>query len=283
MTKKWIAITVLLFVVTCLLAWRLYASVLRFNAENDLAAVQPVQDIKQKIVQNKTLSRLATPVHRTPAEFAVIPENNVFSESRTREAKTDSSAVQETPPLTQKPILVGVTIVDNQKRASIIDPASSSQGRIRRSQVKRIGDVYRGYTITDIAPTHIVLQNGTRKEIIPLHEGSKKPQSGKTPILSTRVVSFGGGAITGGTPVVVAGASPAPAGRTVTPAGSRSGPGTGVQIGLGMPVASPQRPPSTNVTPTQPEQMQIPVTETDAQGRRIIRTPFGNIVRPNRE
>ena len=190
MTKKWIAITLLLFVVTGLLGWQLYVSVLRFNAENDLSKIQPVRDIKQKIVQDKSLPRSAPSVNRTPAEFAVVPENNVFSESRTREEKTDGAASLEPPPLTQKPILVGVSIVDNQKRASIIDPSNPAQGRNRRSQIKRIGDVYRGYTITDIAPNHIVLESGTRKEIIPLHEGSKRQQGGKTPILSTRVVSY---------------------------------------------------------------------------------------------
>ena len=255
MTKKWIAITLLLFVATGLLGWQLYVSVLRFNAENDLSKIQPVRDIKQKIVQDKSLPRSAPSVNRTPVEFAAVPENNVFSESRTREEKTDSAAALEPPPLTQKPILVGVSIVDNQKRASIIDPSSPAQGRNRRSQTKRIGDVYRGYTITDIAPNRIVLESGARKEIIPLHEGSKRQQAGKTPILSTRVVSIGGGTITGGTSVVVVGASPV-SGRTATAPASASASANISQPVVGsLPVAVPQRTPPTNVTPTQPAQL----------------------------
>jgi hypothetical protein len=275
MTKKWIAITLLLFVATGLLGWQLYVSVLRFNTENDLSKIQPVRDIKQKIVQDKSLPRSAPSVNRAPAEFAAVPENNVFSESRTREEKTDGTSSLEPPPLTQKPILVGVSIVDNQKRASIIDPSSPAQGRNRRSQIKRIGDVYRGYTITDIAPNRIILESGSRKEIIPLHEGSKRQQSGKTSILSTRVVSIGGGTVTGGAPVVIIGAGPA-SGRSGTAPVSASASGT--QPAGGYPVGVPQRTPPANVTPTP-----SPATETDAQGRRIIRTPFGNIVRPNRE
>ena len=281
MTKKWIAITLLLFVATGLLGWQLYVSVLRFNAENDLSKIQPVQDIKQKIVQDKSLPRSAPSVNRTPVEFAVVPENNVFSESRTREEKADSAAALEPPPLTQKPILVGVSIVDNQKRASIIDPSSPAQGRNRRSQTKRIGDVYRGYTITDITPNHIVLESGARKEIIPLHEGSKRQQGGKTSILSTRVVPIGGGTVTGGMPVMVVGASPV-SGRTVTtPVSASASANIPQPVVVGVPGAVQQRTPPTNVTPT--PQPQLPTTETDAQGRRIIRTPFGNIVRPNRE
>ena len=281
MTKKWIAITLLLFVATGLLGWQLYVSVLRFNAENDLSKIQPVRDIKQKIVQDKSLPRSTPSVNRTPVEFAVIPENNVFSESRTREDKADSAAALEPPPLTQKPILVGVSIVDNQKRASVIDPSSPAQGRNRRSQTKRIGDVYRGYTITDITPNHIVLESGARKEIIPLHEGSKRQQGGKTAILSTRVVPIGGGTVTGGMPVMVVGASPV-SGRTVTaPVSASTSVNITQPVAGSFPVAVPQRTPPTNVTPAQPAQLQVPTTETDAQGRRIIRTPFGNIVRPN--
>ena len=279
MTKKWIAITLLLFVVTGLLGWRLYNSVKEFNTENDLSQIQPVQDIKQKIAQDKSLPRLAPNVSRPSSEFAMVPENNLFSESRTREEKGDSAAANEPPALTQKPILVGVSIVDNQKRASVIDPASPSQGRNRRSQVKRIGDIYRGYTITDISPTHIVLESGTRKEIIPLHEGSKKQQSGKTPILSTRIVSIGGGTIAGGTPVVTVGASPVSQRTPVSVGGA----GGGAQPVAVLPGAAQQRASQTNVTPSQVIPPQVPATETDAQGRRIIRTPFGNIVRPNRE
>jgi hypothetical protein len=286
MTKKWIAITLLLFLVTALLGWQLYVSVKNFNAENDLSKIQPVPDIKQKILQDKPLPRSAQPVRRTAAEYSVIPDRNVFSESRSRsEDSTDGAASTDEPPLTPKPILVGTSIVDNQKRASIIDPTSSSQGRNRRSQIKRIGDVYRGYTITDITPNGIVLENGSRREIIPLHEGSKGQQSGKTPIVSTRVVSIGGGATTGSIPVFIAGgASPAPV-RTGTPAAPPSASATPprVQPVVAVPGAAPQRTTS-NVTPaTQTTLPQTQTIETDAQGRRIIRTPFGNIVRPNRE
>jgi len=289
MTKKWIAITLLLFVLTGLLGWRLYVSVKRFDAENDLSKIQPVQGIKQKIGQDKSLPRLTPSVSRAPSEFAMISENNLFSGSRTKEERTDGASAMEPPPLTQKPILVGVSIIDDQKRAYIIDPTSLSQGRIRRSQIRRIGDVYRGYTITDISTSHIVLESGTRKEIIPMHEGSKKQQPGKTPILSTslvNVVPIGGGPISGGMPVVVVGASPA-SGRISmgqSPAAVSVG---GAQPLGALPVGVPigvQRTTPSNVTPTtQPKQIQVPTTETDAQGRRIIRTPFGNIVRPNQE
>ena len=63
-------------------------------------------------------------------------------------------------------------------------------------QVKRIGDVYQGYQLTQINPDSIYLESGTSREIIPLHEGTKQLQGmGKTPITATQVVSIGTGSI----------------------------------------------------------------------------------------
>ena len=285
MTKKWIAITLLLLVITCLLGWQLRASVLRFNAENDLAKIQPIRDMKQKMVPENPLPQLAPLKKYNPSEFTVIPETNVFSESRTKEEKVEIAAPPEPPPLTQKPILVGVTIVDNVKKASIIDPTSPQQDKNRRAQIKRIGDFYHGYTITDITLKHIVLESGTRKEIIPLHEGSKRSQGGKTSILSTRVVSFGGGS-SGGTPVSVAAGTSVR--TTVTPVSSATPVSSSTSAAQAIAISSApaqQRATSTSAksAAVRPAQQKIPTSGTDEQGRRVIRTPFGTIVRPDRD
>ncbi|MBN1571089.1 MAG: hypothetical protein JXA73_24855 [Acidobacteria bacterium] len=280
MTKKWIAITTLLLVITCLLGWQLRASMLRFYSENDLAKLQPVKDAKQRIVPESPPAKPVQPQKYNPAEFSMVPENNVFSESRTKEEKLEVMAPPEPPPLAQKPILVGVTILDNEKRASIIDPTNPQQGKTRRAEIKRIGDVFHGYTITEITTANIVLESGTRREIIPLHEGSKRSQGGKTPILSTRVVSFGGGS-SGGTPVTVA--SGASVRAAAAPAASSPQPSPPVGI---APAPAQQRT-TTVTTPqatTRQARQQAPAAQQrDAQGRRVIRTPFGTIVRPDRD
>jgi len=284
MTKKWIAINLLLLAVTGLLARQLHVSILRFKAENDLAKIQPARDMKQAIVTEKPMPHPAPVKTYLPAEFAIIPEKNVFSDSRSKEEKPEVVVVPETPPLTQKPILVGVSIEDLQKKALIIDPASSPQDKNRRAQTKRIGDVYRGYTITDIAIDRIVLESGTRREIIPLREGTKKVQGGKTPILSTRVVSFGGGAASGGTPVAVAGGGGSPARTTVTAVASSPAPAAQVSGGSAPAVQVRQPAPAPAAT-SQPAMQQVaPTTQTTptVPGGRVIRTPFGDVVRPNR-
>jgi hypothetical protein len=276
MTKKWIAINFLLLGIAGLLGWQLRASILRFNARNDLAKIQPVQSIKQKTVHEKSLPQLMPAKSYTPDEFALIPEQNMFSESRGKEDTTEIAAPPVTPPLVQKPILVGVTIFEDQRKALIIDPTSPAQDKSRRTQVKRIGDVYQGYTITDIALDHIVLESGSRREIIPLHEGTKRVQGGRTPILSTRVVNFGGGGTSGGVQVAAVAGS-APVRTTVAPVASATPPSQ-----PGIEQAPPGSVRTTGTTQQTPQSLrqQRTTPATDSQGRRLMRTPFGDVVRP---
>jgi hypothetical protein len=280
MTKKWIAINLLLLLIAGLLAWQLRVSVFKYRTDNDLAKIQPAQGLKQKSAQEKNLPPKASPRAYNPAEFSVIPEKNVFSETRSREDRTDALAAPEVPPLAQKPILVGITISGNQRLASIIDPLGQGQAQGRRAQIKRIGDVYQGYTITEITPEQIVLDSGTRKEIIAVHQGTKKSQGGKTPIIATRTVAFGAGG-TGGTASVatVAGsastARPAAATTAVSTAVPASQPGA-----VRTTTVQGRQPSGTAQQPVQP-QVQQQVQPSGQGGTRTIRTPFGDIVRPN--
>ncbi len=280
MTRKWIFINVVLGLVAALLAWHLRGSIREFSAANDPARIQPGRDIK-KSTGAEVLPPLKTPRPYDPSDFQVIPAQNLFSESRAREDKSDAAPVQEAPPLTVKPVLVGVTFVGNQRMALIVDPSASGPGR--KTQTKRPGDSFQGYIITDISENRMVLENGARREIIPLYDGSKRPtQGGKTPILATRVVSFGAGATqVGVTPVrtvATAVVQPRPVATqpTVVPAAQPAG---AAAPEAGIVRATPQQ---GRQVPGAPQGSTSPGERTDDQGRRIIRTPFGDIVRPNR-
>jgi hypothetical protein len=274
MSTKWIAVNLIALSIAILLGWRLHISADRFNTENDPAKIQPVTDIKQAMAPDLGLPPLPQPQSYDAAQFSEIAEKNVFSEARTNEENA-AAAVAETPPLAQKPILVGVTISGNQRLASIIDPTNPQS---RRSQTKRIGDTYQGYTISDITTDQIVLESENRREIIPLHDGAKRPQGGKTTILSTRVVYFGEGGSSGGTPLAAA-TSARPAAQT---------PSQPTSVPVGRPAASTASQasaataavPQSRPTPAPAGQPQSPYTSIDSQGRTIIRTPFGDIVRP---
>jgi hypothetical protein len=280
MTKKWIAINLLLLAVAALLGWQLRQSIFQFDTENNPAKIQPSRSIQSKVAQEKTAPKPVV-VARTynAAEFMTIPDKNLFSESRSRDDKVET-APPEPPPLTQKPVLVAVTIIDNQQRASIIDP--TSQDRVRRAQIKRIGDVYQGYTITEISTDRMVLESGTRREIIPLREGAKKSQQGKTPILSTRIVPFGGGATGGGTPVIVGGGAP-PVRTAVAPVGTTPNV-TNVQQTTVQQVNPAVRGAQVTVSPptAQPVSGDPQAAPAGSGTGRVIRTPFGDVVRPAR-
>jgi hypothetical protein len=279
MTKKWIAVNLVLLATACLLGWQLKVSADRFNADNDLAKLQPVKDLKQKLTAEAGLPALKPPGPHNAAEFAVIPEKNIFTETRAREEEKDQApAVPDIPELKQKPVLVGVAIAGDQRMASIIDPTTPAAPG-RKSQTKRLGDVYQGYTITDITESQMVLESGTRREIIPLYDGAKrKGQPEKTPILATRIVNFGGGGVIGG-PTASAGSaiSVATARQTAPQAGSPTSP----SIGSAQRPAQGQQPAAKPAAAQaqQPPAFYNPSETTDAQGRRVIRTPFGDIVR----
>jgi hypothetical protein len=163
--------------------------------------------------------------------------------------------------------------------ALIVDPSSSGGGR--KTHTKRLGDTYQGYTVTDITESKMVLENGGRREVIPLFDGAKRPtQGGKTPVIATRVVSFGAGPSSSG------GTAPQRSVSTTVPATRPTTAATSVPVGT---VATPATPASQSgiVRGAQGRQVmaapqggQSVGETTDAQGRTVIRTPFGDIVRP---
>ena len=55
MTKKWIAINLLLLLIAAIAGRQLYVSVHEFDAENDLSKIQPDRSLNQKIAQETTL------------------------------------------------------------------------------------------------------------------------------------------------------------------------------------------------------------------------------------
>jgi len=229
MKKIWMAIfiNVALLIAVVALGLQLKRSMKSFETDRNPAPKQAEQNSKKP----PALDKLASPLEQKAyyfTDFKDIPEKTIFSESRS--IIPPEPPIKVTPqaaPLAQKPILVGITIAGNQSRALIIDPTAPVQNVTMNPtaptptaaasamiagpatparmpsrptqvvQVKRIGDVYQGYTLTSITPEGIVLESGNRREVIPLHEGSKKPQGGKTANLATRVVNIGGSGSTG--------------------------------------------------------------------------------------
>jgi hypothetical protein len=126
----------------------------------------------------------------------------------------------------------------------------------------------------------MVLEFGSRREVIPLHDAAKPAQGGKTPILPTRVVAFGGGVASQGTgisqqallPPNVAPQRTPTQGVVSTNIGSAASTAPPGQSGVSRTVAGRQAPGAAQQTPPNWNQT------TDDQGRRVIRTPFGDVI-----
>jgi hypothetical protein len=255
MTRKWIAINLIMLVGAGLLVWALIGSIRKFDTDNATNRMIPE---KKKAIPDGGLASAPTPQKYGETEFAVIPNQNLFAESRKLDDKTESAAPPEAPPLDIKPVLKGVVIDGAQRMAMMIDPSTGNAGNVR-PQVKLIGDSYRGFII------------------LPLHDVSKRPApGGKTPIIATRIVNFGSpgtAGAAGGIGVATAGAASNPAaGRQVSPPVTNQQAVGGV-AGRG----APQRgQPGAQVIPgaNQPLNWNQSI---DTQGRVVINSPFGPI------
>jgi hypothetical protein len=292
MMKKWIAINLLLLLFAAIAGRQLYVSVQEFKAENDLSDIQPDRSLSQRTAQETILPPPITDIRYNASDFAVIPEKSLFLESRSMDGSSTTPSPTGTMPAAQKPKLVGVILTEDRKMASIIGP--SGRGRNNEALWIHVGDEYEGYKITEIASDHIVLDNGSQREIITMADSSQAARRGRTNVVPTRVVSIGGGATTGNIPVsVVAGGSSAPPTppatpvRTVNPETNTrnvnnvvavSGIQTGGQQTTANPTAGQQQQENVQTPKTTPA---APVPGNARRNPRVIRTPFGDIIRPD--
>jgi len=283
MARNWLFVNIVLLAVVGMLGWQLTVQVKRFTVTNDIDRLKPGGGPKAQITVESPLTPPPVTPRYNPADFGVIAAQNLFTDTRGKVDTEETKVVETVPELNPKPLLVGVAIWGDRRIASVVEPQAGSGNRPgRRSSLKQVGDIYQGFTITDITRDQMVLEFGSRREVIPLYDGSKHSgQTGKTPILATRVVNFGSaGPGTGVAATVVASAGAAAPRATAAPGGP-----TSTAIGGSTPARPGAQPPETR--PASPVNRQIPGEaqpatwneRIDEQGRRVIRTPFGDIVR----
>jgi hypothetical protein len=267
MKKKWVVIILFdlaLLVSVVMLSLHVRDLIGKFKFDHKPERIPVRTD--GRVPQDKGLPPLAPPNNYIPTAFSIIPEKTIFSENRTNKVEAEPAAPAPViPPMAQKPILVGTSISDSQQRALIFDPTAPPD-KARRAKTMRVGDVYQGYTITHITAENIVLEAGSQKEIIPLHEGSKKGKAGKTAIQATRIVGIGQGGAAGGGAVPGGGsAKPNPAQAAANAPNAPGGPQNAA-------VAA---------QPPQPQQPPQPRSNTTflPDGRRQIVMPFGTVTR----
>lgn len=281
MTKKWIGINLLLFIVAVIAAYQLYDSIQQFKTNNDISKIAPAETGSQESLVPPPLK-----IERySPVDFAEISDKNVFSATRTKEAAAEGTvAATATLPASQKPTLVGVVMSDKQKVATLQEPRTG--GKAGQTVLKKVGDTYQGYTITEIDTDHIVLDNGSQKATLALNDTSQPAPNRKTVSVPTRVVPFGNAAATetASAAIVVGQTQPTrsvPGRTTPQPANTPTDntnrnfiiPVSGGQASqTASPAASPAAAPAAAQQPA--------ANSGNSTGRsRIIRTPFGEILR----
>ncbi len=280
MTKKWIAINLLLLLAAGLLARQLKVSIADFKAENNVAKIQAA---KKKTGPDARQQAYQPPPKFNDAQVSAIYSQNLFSESRKLEDPANTPQEPQTRTLTNPPILVGSLVTSSQKLGLIIDTTSPQSGS-RRMQVVHIGDVYQGFTVSDITSDNMVLEYGASRNVIPLSDSSKPPQVGKTPILQTRVVNFGGGSA-GGQGGALAGVIPSSTGSASRPGvspnvtGARGTPQQVISMQQGAGGRGAAQAVQQQVTPQTMQQGNLyPNQYYNTQGQLVTQTPFGPMV-----
>ncbi len=287
MTKIWIAINGMLLLGVGLLVWQLYSDVEQFEKDNALEKLGSLTPLP-----TKPAPPAASRPRSNPSAYGVISEQNLFSETRSAPGVEKSDKTQSPPSLAlnPRPALVGVTL-SSRERLALVRQSSAARGQKAQAdaQVRRVGDVIQGFKITEITERHMVLEYGAQREVIPLYDQTRQASSsGKTPILATRVVTFGGAGSSG--KPTGAGAKPAasPVRTTSTVVRntqqSRQQTSRASAASRGQPAPATRTAASPGASSPAPTSSNSPTGSTwnsrvDAQGRRIIRTPFGDIVR----
>jgi hypothetical protein len=269
MSKRWIIINVVLFVVTGFISWQLRESVRRFDQENDLNALRPAPHAKLGERHEGELAPLLPPQQYAASTFGSIAAQNLFSDTRTNQPEEPPpQVVEQVPVLKDKPVLLGVMLSGKDAAATILDPGSPQVAGRRRSQTIRLGDVFRGYTVVDITAEQMVLEYGRQREAITLDDSTRQAAKGaKTPLIATRVVNFGKSSpgstlVAGAPPTPPVPGAPAPvAAVNATPQTAQSGIRSSGQI---VPVAAQPGPNVRGVN--------------DQLNRQVVKTPFGDAV-----
>lgn len=317
MARKWVLLNILLLVAVIGLARELSRQYDQLNARIDPAKIEPISTENQAAAKTATGASVDTSVDTPVAtpfyaedDYFIISEKTLFSDLRGREAAVGPviTVVSPVPPLNPRPILVSTIMIDGQYTASVIDPArQQARSAELNTETRRVGDSYRGYEITSIDAEQMVLENGGRREVIQINRSARRLQPVRPAAAmasAARVVRIGpGGAASGAVSIATAGAVAQPGRPTQNPAQNivtrqgqtpvqvqppqnqpaAAGRGAVVSVGPVEPAApaTENAQPKAKAKPAQKPQQGAGAVQQQQQ--RVIRSPFGDIIRPGTE
>ena len=208
-----LVLNVLMIIGTAVLAERLISGWEAFEETNSLERlvghVEPGQQTPTVVID---LEEEARPF----PEFLIIAERNLFTPQRGPESEEEAEPEEEKPPvLPMKPALIGVSMMNGERRAFLtVYEGKKSQGK-SRSVV--IGDDVQGYKVSEINDTTVLLTWRDQEVIIFDTKGAPQPASAASKGMAVTVITVG--------------AAPA-AVETTTAAASKDKEGRGLEVGV---------------------------------------------------
>ena len=208
-----LVLNVLMIIGTAVLAERLISGWEAFEETNSLERlgghVEPGQQTPTVVID---LEEEARPF----PEFLIISERNLFTPQRGPESEEEAEPEEEKPPvLPMKPALIGVSMMNGERRAFLtVYEGKKSQGK---SRSVTIGDDVQGYKVSEINDTTVLLTWRDQEVIIFDTKGAPQQASAASKGMAVTVITVG--------------AAPA-AVETTTAAASKDKEGRGLEVGV---------------------------------------------------
>lgn len=312
MANKWIALNLLLLITAVVMGRELYQQYEQFKAKNDPSKIEAVSSENSAAAKSATESSAGisteTPTN-TDSDYSVISEKTLFTELRGRNEDEVAIEAPKPKPLPKPhPVLVGTSMIGGQYTASVINQQAQQQARNTQlaPETWRVGDYYNGYMVTSIAADQLVLESGGMREVIPLNRAARRTPAAKTAAKpAARVVSIGpGGGASGAMTVSTSASAPGrvqsaqakPQQTQAKPQQTQAKPQqTQPQQRIPVTVSTPngdvvvsvpenvqeiiQMQPAQKPKPEPPAQPGTAVRQQPVQ-QRVVRSPFGEIIRP---
>ena len=276
MANKWIALNILLLIATVAVGRELYQRYEQFKAINDPARIESFSTENQAAAKAAPGASTDASMERminTGADYFIISEKTLFSDLRGNDEGSVPTVAPKVAPLPNpKPVLVGVTVVDGEYTASVMNQATAQQrGGQAAMETWRVGDFYRGYMVTSIEADQIVLENSGTLEVLPLNRTARRntQQPVRSPVTSASVVSIGpGGGSSGAITVSTASAASAP-GRAAATTAAQNAAARQAQLQQAQQQAKPQQ--------AKPQQAKPQQAQAKPQQRVTVSTPEGEV------
>jgi len=273
MANKWIALNILLLIAAVGIGRELYQRYEQFKTINDPARIESVSTENQAAAKNAPGASMDASMEKminTGADYFIISEKTLFSDLRGNDEGSVSTVAPKVAPLPNpKPVLVGVTVIDGEYTASVMNqPTPQQRGGQAAMETWRVGDFYRGYMVTSIESDQIVLENSGAREVLQLNRTARRTtqQTVRPPATSAAsIVSIGPA---GGSSGAI----------TVSTASSAAAPGRGAAPTAAQNTAARQAQLQQAQQQSKPQQQQAKPQQQQAKPQRVtVSTPDGEL------